>query len=229
VNVPVPQEDTTNRATIAAFDNCWVLSSGCDADGTFQQTGIQLSSVVTSSLSWVDFTSTGVILTTTQEIDFTPTKTEIGDHAFSVVFTPANGSPYTFTWTLTVTCEVTAFSPPAAPNTGLTYNIYDPVKTWDYTVETWTQSPDCGYLYDSVFTWEGVTAGGAVILADGILTILSQTRADASGSTTAKLVNTITITNNGPGASTTFTPATDSDKVVWTYEILDPCATATID
>ena len=43
-----------------------------------------------------------------------------------------------------------------------------------------------------------------------------------------KLSNTITISSNGPAGSTTFTPASDSDKVVFTITVTDPCVLATI-
>jgi len=43
-----------------------------------------------------------------------------------------------------------------------------------------------------------------------------------------KLSNTITIANNGPAGSSTFTPAADSDRVLFTITITDPCETATI-
>ena len=40
VSVPVPTADTSNRSTVAAFDNCWVISTGCDAFGTFATSSI---------------------------------------------------------------------------------------------------------------------------------------------------------------------------------------------
>jgi hypothetical protein len=178
-------------------------------------------------LSWVTFSSTGAILSTTQEIDITPTKTELGDHVFSVVFTPDNGNAYTFTWTVTVECTVTAVTPPAAPTNDLTYIVYDTANTFDFTSETWAQTPDCGYDYDSVFTWEGSTSTDAFAISGGTLVVSTSTRSlDASHE--VKLVNTLTIPGNGPGGSTTFTPATDADKVVFTIVIEDPCKTTTI-
>ena len=55
-----------------------MISTGCDAYGTFATASITDSSVDVNTLSWVSFTSTGTTETTTQEIDLTPLKTEIG-------------------------------------------------------------------------------------------------------------------------------------------------------
>jgi hypothetical protein len=229
VNVPKPVESTSQRSTITAFDNCYVLSTPCSVDGSYAAGSITLSATDADTLAWASFTSTGAVDVTTQTIDFTPTKTEIGTHTFAVVFTPDSGSAITWNWVVTVTCTVTSFAQPAAPTTGLTYNIYDAATVFDYTGATWVQSPDCGYTYSNSFAWEGDYTGGAILTNPGIMNLKSEDRSDADGTHNVKLANTITIASNGPAGSTTFTPATDADKVLWTFDVLDPCATTTID
>ena len=74
---------------------------------------------------------------------------------------------------------------------------------------------------------DATTAITATNTLSAALTIFSTVKTDA-GTYPLKLSNTLTITSNGPGGSTTFTPASDADRTVFTITIVDPCASATI-
>ena len=161
--VPLPQADTSARSTNAAFDNCYTVGAGCATDGVFSAGSITLSGTDANSLSWVSFTSAGNTASNTQNIIMVPTKTEIGVHTFSVVFTPDNGSAYTYNYVVTVQCTVTSITQPAAPTSGLEHIVYGTSISFDFTNEAYTQTPDCGYAYTNSFTWTGADASSALI------------------------------------------------------------------
>jgi hypothetical protein len=77
------------------------------------------------------------------------------------------------------------------------------------------------------FTWEGDSATPAITTSGATMTIYSGDRSQAA-TYPVKLGNEITIASNGPGGSTTFTPAIDADKVIFDVVLVDPCTTATI-
>ena len=106
--------------------------------------------------------------------------------------------------------------------------MYDVPLAFDFTNDVWTQTPDCGYDWTNSFAWEGSTSTDAFAITGGSL-VVSTSKRSLAASHEVKLVNTLTIPYNGPGGSTTFTPASDADKVVYTIVIEDPCLTATID
>ena len=64
------------------------------------------------------------------------------------------------------------------------------------------------------------TTAGALVVSTSLRSL--------AASHEVKLGNTLTIANNGPAGSTTFTPSGDSEKIVFTVTIEDPCLTATI-
>jgi len=106
--------------------------------------------------------------------------------------------------------------------------VYDATNAYhDFTSATYTQVPDCGYTVTNSWSWEGVDATTALTSSGGALSIFTTKKAEA-GTYEVKLSNAITIASNGPAGSTTFTPASDSEKTVFTVIITDPCATATI-
>ena len=81
------------------------------------------------------------------------------------------------------------------------------------------------------WTWAGVDASTALTGTNAALSVYT-TKKNQAGTYEVKLSNNLRIQNNGPNAGSTateyFTPSTDSDKVVFTITVTDPCATATI-
>lgn len=130
--------------------------------------------------------------------------------------------------TITVTCQVTSITQPANPTTNLGYIVYDATNTaHDFTSATYTQVPNCGWPVTNSYSWEGVDASPALTASGAALKVFTTQKSQAA-TYTVKLSNTITIASNGPAGSTTFTPSTDSEKVVFDITVTDPCTTATI-
>jgi hypothetical protein len=228
INVPIPQADATTNLPITEFANCYDIGSGCGEDGEFAAGSIVTSSAANvNTLSWASFTTAGNTGSATQTIDLDPTKTEIGTAEFTVTFTPDNGNAFSYTWYLTIDCTVTAITQPTAPVSGLTYSVYADPNTYDFTQSAYAQTPDCGYAYTSVFAWEGDGASAALETTAGALVVSTSLR-NLAANHEVKLGNTLTIAANGPAGSTTFTPSGDSEKIVFTVTIEDPCLTATI-
>lgn len=72
-------------------------------------------------------------------------------------FRSTNGvaAPYD-AFAITVTCEVTSWTAPSAPTTGLGYSVFDFGITIDVSDLAYVQSPPCGYAYTSVYSWTGL-------------------------------------------------------------------------
>lgn len=106
--------------------------------------------------------------------------------------------------------------------------MYDPSNTVHNFVDAdYTLTPPCGYSIISSFDWTGVDATTAITNSNGALTIYTTKKSEA-GTYPLKLSNIVTIAANGPANTSTFVPATDGEKVVFTITIVDPCTTATI-
>ena len=228
---PLPTADTSNTATNNAFAKCYAGASppGCASTGSFSSSDIKLDDGTasgTSLPSWMTFTSSG---TSSQTLSLAPTDgTALGTHNIKVIFTSTYGPNPDYTaLTIVISCQVTSITQPAAPTTNLSYNVYDATITHDFTSATYTQVPDCGYAVTNSFSWEGVDASTSLTSTGGSLAVFTTKKAEA-GSYQVKLSNTITIASNGPAGSSTFTPASDSEKVVFTITVTDPCTTATI-
>lgn len=226
---PLPTADTSNTATNNAFAKCYAGSGTCSTAGSFSSSDVVYDNNTPSGTtlpSWMTFTSTG---TSTQTLSLAPADgTATGTHYVKVVFTSENGPNPNYTaLKIVVSCVVTSITPPAAPTTNLSYNVYDASNNHhDFTSATYTQVPNCGYAVTNSWAWEGTDSSTALTTNGGALSIFTTKKALA-GTYPVKLGNTITIANNG-GSSSTFTPASDSDKVVFTITIVDPCTTATI-
>lgn len=174
---------------------------------------------------WVTYSYTS---NSVQTFDVAPTDgTAEGTWAITVIYESDHGTkPSYTTYTLTVTCTVLSITPPAAPVSGLTYTVYDETLTFDFTASVYTQVPDCMWPVANSYSWEG-TSGSPFVTTNAILDVFTQA-VDEAGSFEVKLANEITIASNGPAGSTTFTPASDAEKTVFTIDIVDPCVTATI-
>ena len=103
--------------------------------------------------SWVTFTSTG---NKVQTISLAPADgTAIGTHTIKVVFDPTNGSDVSYSaLTVTVTCQVTSVTAPAAPTTNLQYYVFAATNyKHDFASATYTQVPNCGYAKTDDWAW----------------------------------------------------------------------------
>ena len=61
--------------------------------------------------------------------------------------------------TFTVTCTLTAYTPPttpAEPTFDLSYIIYDGPLTIDLSTLSYTENPTCGYTTTTAVTWTGL-------------------------------------------------------------------------
>jgi hypothetical protein len=227
---PLPVQDTTNKATNGAFAKCFLSGgSGCASTGTFPIASVKYDDNSPSGIalpSWFVITQAS---DNNQAIQIKPTAaSHIGTHKIKVVFDSTYGpNPNYQALTITVTCVVTSITQPAAPTTNLSYTVYDKSNSHhSFTTSQYTQTPPCGYTMTSVFTWTGVSASPALTNVDGALTIYTTKKAE-KGTYPLKLQNVVTIASNG-GSSTTFTPATDAERVVFTVTVVDPCDAATI-
>lgn len=77
----------------------------------------------------------------TQTLSLAPVDgTATGTHSIKVIFDSTYGpNPDYVALTITVSCQVTSISPPAAPTTNLGYLVYDATNNnHDFTSSTWT-------------------------------------------------------------------------------------------
>jgi hypothetical protein len=228
---PLPVQDTTNTATNGAFAKCFLTGGpGCASTGTFPIASVKYDDNSPSGIALPNWFEIAQASDNAQNLVIKPTAAaHIGTHKINVVFDSTYGpNPNYHALTITVTCQVVSIAQPSNPTTNLSYNVYDPSNTaHSWTATDYTQTPPCGYTLASSFAWEGVSTPAALSSTNGSLVIYTTKKANA-GTFALKLANTVTISSNGPAGSSTFTPSGDSEKVVFTVTVVDPCSTATI-
>ena len=126
---PVPTADTSNTATVNAFEKCYLNGATCDTEGQFPAVSVLFDGTAIPS-GWVTYSASG---TSSQTMTVTPTDgTAVGVHTITVIYDSINGPNPSYTAIeLTVTCEVLTITPPSAPTSDLTYIIYDQTHTID--------------------------------------------------------------------------------------------------
>lgn len=227
---PLPVQDTSNKSTNGAFAKCFLNGGTCPSTGTFPINNVKYDDGSPSGIALPNWFEISQANNNNQNLVIKPTgASHIGTHKIKVVFDSTHGpNPNYHALTITVTCQVVSITQPSNPNTNLSYNVYDPSNTkHQWTSADYTQVPPCGYTLQSSFTWTGVDASTALTSSNGALTIYTTKKSNA-GTFALKLSNTVTIASNGPAGSSTFTPANDNEKIVFTVTVVDPCTTATI-
>jgi hypothetical protein len=154
--LPLPTVDkATPMAAYPAFKKCYDSSNDCAETGFFNWNGVNLADG--SALpAFITLSSTG---NQVQPILIAPTTgTDAGVYNIQATFVPTNGASQTYTaFFLTITCTVASWTAPAAPTTGLTYNVFDYASTIDISGLAYVQSPACGYDFTSIYSWTGLT------------------------------------------------------------------------
>jgi hypothetical protein len=237
--IPEPIPNTSNRATYASFDNCYLTSNNCATTGTFSAGSVTYNDGVTAGgttlPTWITFSSSGSIV---QTIDITaPDGSYNGVHTLYATFTPTNGSPITYTaMSFEIQCAVTSFTlptTPAEPTFDLSYIIYDDPLTIDLSSLVYVEAPTCLYTTTSVYTWVGLDSSFMTIYSsnNAAITIQSNDKTKAANSPFAVTFQRVmTVTSAGQttaGGATTFLNGA-SDLLSFTITVTDPCTTGTI-
>lgn len=153
---PLPIQDTANTANDATFAKCFLAGGTCPSTGTFPIANVKYADGTSSGAALSGYTW----LTITQSADNTQTlnvapvaASHIGVHNIIVNFDSTFGPNPTYTaLTITVTCQVTSITPPAAPVSDLSYSVYEASNTvHDFTTAAYVQTPPCNYAVTNNF------------------------------------------------------------------------------
>lgn len=141
------------------------------------------------------------------------------------VWTPLYGSAKTYTaLTFTVNCQVASFTKPVSAPSTQTYVVYDKPLAIDVTNLVYTQSPACGYTYESVYTWNNLPASVSEAPQYSGKLLVSTSNLDHVATTSVNFVNVIKVPNNGPATDSVFNVNTASDEVSFNIVVNDPCS-----
>ena len=131
-SIPNPTADTSATSSNAAFSSCYEGGNDCATTGAYASADIKYldgnsGGAALSGYDWISFDGTTLTIS--------PTATSVvGSHSLMGTFTPTYGTAAQFTVvTFTVECEVTSFTKPANPTTGLTYNLWATALSFDFS------------------------------------------------------------------------------------------------
>ena len=151
-SIPDPVSDTSAQSSVPAFSACYELNTDCATTGSY----------ASNSITYDDNTGAGAALPAWITFDGTtltvaPTLPSVaGTHTLLGTFTPTYGTATIFpVVTIVVDCAVTAFTRPANPSSGLSYNLFDAPLYFDFS-QDWVQTPACGLTFTDSFTWTGL-------------------------------------------------------------------------
>jgi hypothetical protein len=155
LNAPV--SDSSDRSVLA-FSNCYENSGSCPTTGNYAAaTDFQYRilggsyAAISATGGWISFAGSTLTVAPTDPA-------VVGTYEIAATYTPDSGTASQFAiLTITVRCEITSFAVPAAPTTGLTYNIWDDASFFDF-FDGYVQDPACGYAYAQTFTFTGTNS-----------------------------------------------------------------------
>ena len=171
VDIPVPQSDTSARATEETFDKCYDDGGTCATTGAYQAANIQVvdstnTAVDITTLTWITFNEDS------QTFTVNPTVAEIGTYTIKATYTPTHGTSSAHdivSLTVDPRCQTTSFTRQADP---APIDVYtdSTAATLDLSA-FWVPSPDCGYIYTALYESDDIITQMSLDANTGLLTM----------------------------------------------------------
>lgn len=155
-------------------------------------------------------------------IQVSPTNGDaVGEHLLRIVMTPSNGQVETYDMLkVVITCTIASINDVAAPNSGLTYILYDTTKSIDLSGNVYTQSPDCRFVLTKTASWT-IPNGSPIVQNAGNSQQIDIVSLDRTKVGTHQVSMAIKFDYNAQSF-------TETDTISFTVTIIDPCETTTI-
>ena len=185
---------------------------------------------------WITFDRAGVEVaaSSTQNINFTPTSTEIRTKIYKigVTYYTTHGADLTYqAFEITIECVVASFTAPPDP-ASIAYTIFDEMKVLDMANNPYVQIPACDYPYTGVFTWSNVPGNlsppepyiNEDSVDNGKINILSF-NPDHAGTVNISIASVVLSIADNNGSAFSYTESTQVDA---TIVLTNPCLTTFI-
>jgi len=217
---------TANAASKSAsppIRKCYLNSGTCDESATYTLTANKNGGSFGALPSFI------VQATTTNGVTVTPAgPTDVGVWTIHAVQNTASGADPSYNAiTITVTCAITSFTSPTAPNLSTrTYNVWSPKRVIDMSLgayATYAQTPNCGYAVTYSYAWTLPTSSNP-LSTNGAVIEINTTDKTKAGTYSVTFSATLSETGSNSPSTTTHTAVTVTFDII----IVDPCTVTVI-